>query len=560
MFAFRLSPFILLSLLYLSCARQEPPSGGPEDTIPPQVLDHLPPSLTTKVPPDIELRILFSEPMDRKSVEESIFISPPLSWKASWRDQILTLSPSVTLSSNRTYVVTLGTGCRDIHHNPLSQAYTLAFSTGDSIDRGSISGITFFQGQPIEGASIWAYLYDRNSTPLSATSDYITQSGVGGHFRFRYLTSGDYRVFALLDKNRDGEWDPSSEPLALPPGEAAVTAGRNSVDGLYLSLALRDTTRPNLVSLQPMDYEKVRLVFDHQMDSTQIFTPFNFSLSFTHGGLPIKGVYPDYKRLDKIYILTSRQEEGREYTLRMKEICDKWGNPLNPSSAVAKFYGSSFPDTVLPGLRGIYPPDGARAIPLDVRVELFFSEPMSQRSVEEAFGLLGLEGDTISGTFSWLFLNLCYYTPEENLPDKSSFNIILEGDRIKDLAGNRLSDSTFSFVFSTLNTDTLGSISGRIALTDETLKGMFLLSCKGVDGPTNYVKIIEEPGPYSLDGVITGRYGLSAYLDRNFNRRFDQGRLSPFSPAEFFTIYPDTVRVRARWETEGIDMDLGLKR
>lgn len=560
MAAFRLSPFILLSLLYLSCARQEPPSGGPEDTTPPQILDHLPRSLATRVPLESNLKIFFGEQMDRKSVEESIFISPPLSYNATWRGQILNLSPSIPLELRCTYVVTLGTGCRDLHHNPLLQAYTFAFSTGDSIDRGSIGGITFFQGEPVEGASIWAYHSNGDSIHLNAIPDYVTQSGMGGHFRFDYLTSGNYLVFALLDKNRDGEWDPLAEPLALPPGEVTLASGKNSVKGLYLSLALRDTTRPSLITLQPMDYEKLRLAFDHQMDSLQIFTPSYYFLSFAGRSLPIKGIYPDYGRMDRVYLWTDRQEGGREYILRMKEIGDRWGNSLSPSSAEVSFSGSSLPDTVRPGLMGVYPPDGAKAISLGANVELFFSEPMRRSSVEEAFGLLVPEGDTISGTFNWSFPNLCCYIPEERLPGLSSLQIILEGDRAKDLAGNRLSDSTLLFSFSTLNPDTLGSLSGRITLADTTRKGILILSCKSVDSQIGYTKPLKEPGPYTLEGLICGRYILRAWLDRNFNHRFDQGRIFPFSPAEFFTVYPDTVRVRARWETEGIDMELGVKR
>ncbi len=556
----RFSSFILLALLFFSCARQEPPRGGPEDTTFPQILDHLPRSLATKVSLQRRLKVFFSEQMDRKSVEESIFISPPLSHKACWKGQLLTLTPATNLSPNCTYVVTLGTGCRDLHGNPLSQAYTFAFSTGDSIDQGSIDGRTFFQGEPIEGASIWAYRSLGGANPLAAPPDYVTQSGIDGHFQFGYLAAGNYLIFALLDKNRDGKWDPASEPLAVPPKRVDLTTGIGSVKGLYLSLALRDTTPPNLISLQPMDRGKLRLVFDHPMDSLQIFNPSHYFLSFAGGKLPIKGIYPDYGKMDRVYLWTDRQEEGKRYTLRMKGIGDRWGNALSLSSVEVNFSGSSLPDTVPPSLQWMSPPDGAKAVPLGTRVKLFFSEPMDQPSVEKGFGLLDMEGDTISGNFNWPFPNLCCYIPEERLPGSSSLQIILEGDRAKDLAGNRLSDSTLAYGFSTLNPDTLGSLSGKITLADTTQKGMVVLSCKCVDSQIGYVKPLKEPGPYTLESLICGRYILRAWLDRNFNHRFDQGKLSPFFPAEFFTVYPDTVRVRARWETEGIDMELGVKR
>ncbi len=558
MIAFRLFPFIFLSL-FLCCARQEPPSGGPEDAIPPQIIDHLPRSLATRIPRESKLQVFFTEPMDPMSVKESIFISPPLSYKASWRGQILNLSLSVPLELRCTYVVTLGTGCRDLHQNPLPQAYTFAFSTGDSIDRGSIGGITFFRREPLEGASIWAYRSNGDSIHLDASPDYITQSGMGGHFRFDFLTSGNYLVFALLDKNRDRKWDPLAEPLAVPPGRVALTAEKRSIEGFYLSLALRDTTKPNLVSLQSIDCEKVRLVFNHEMDTLQIFNPANFFFSYVGGLLPLKAVYPEYERLDRIYLFTGRQEGGKEYTLRMKGIGDRWGNLLDSQGTQVDFVGSSLPDTVPPSLVGIYPPDGTKAISLGAKVELFFSEPISRESVEEAFSLLDMEDNAIAGDFSWSFPNLCCYIPEETLPGLASLQIILRGDKVKDLAGNRLSDSTLSFSFSTLNPDTLGSISGRITLCDTALQGVVFLTCENVDSRINYVKPLKEPGTYILDSLICGRYILRAWLDGNFNHRFDRGRVFPYSPTEFFTVYPDTVRIRARWETEGLNMELGLR-
>ncbi len=559
MAAFKFSPLLFLSLFLLSCARQELPSGGPEDRVPPQILDHLPSSLATGVSPQTKLKIFFSEPMDRKTVEESIFISPPLPFEAEWKGRFLTLTPTAPLSPSCTWVVTLGTGCRDLHGNPLPQAYTFAFSTGESIDQGSIEGKVFFQGEPIEGASIWAYHSPPNTPRLEHTPDYITQSGVGGAFHFDYLSLGNYLIFALLDKNRDGRWGPASEPLAIPAGEITLSAARNSVGGCYLSLALRDTTRPNLISLQQIDEEKLKLVFDRSMDSLQIFDPTNFSLRYEKGTLPLKGIWPEYRRLDRIYLWTERQVGGREYTLRMKEIGDRWGNLLAPQAGEVRFVGSSLPDTLPPHLLGLCPPNGANSVSLDIHVELFFSEPMDQPSVMGGFSLLNAEGDTVLGNFNWPFPNLCQYIPEKPLPGSATYTVRLEGGKVVDLRGNRLSDSTLTSRFSTLNPDTLGSLSGRVTLSDTTQEGWIFLSCNGVKGRTSYVRKIGKPGPYTLEGLICGRYILKAWLDRNLNNRWDRGMIFPFSLAEPFTVYPDTVRIRARWETEGVEMVIGLE-
>ena len=50
-----------------------------------------------------------------------------------------------------------------------------------------------------------------------------------------------------------------------------------------------------------------------------------------------------------------------------------------------------------------------------------------------------------------------------------------------------------------------------------------------------------------------GKYLLSGFIDRNENDELDHGRLNPFVPAETDAVYTDTVSVRARFETAGIE-------
>ena len=65
----------------------------------------------------------------------------------------------------------------------------------------------------------------------------------------------------------------------------------------------------------------------------------------------------------------------------------------------------------------------------------------------------------------------------------------------------------------------------------------------------------QGPGPYELP-VPAGRYRVFAFWDRDGDGRWNPGRSRPFLPAERFGVYPDTVGVRARWRTEGIDIHM----
>ena len=51
-------------------------------------------------------------------------------------------------------------------------------------------------------------------------------------------------------------------------------------------------------------------------------------------------------------------------------------------------------------------------------------------------------------------------------------------------------------------------------------------------------------------------YTLYAFADQNHNRRWDLGTLAPLSFAERGWIVADTIKIRARFEREGFDLNL----
>ena len=48
------------------------------------------------------------------------------------------------------------------------------------------------------------------------------------------------------------------------------------------------------------------------------------------------------------------------------------------------------------------------------------------------------------------------------------------------------------------------------------------------------------------------------YNDKDENRTYSSGSLSPLVPAEWFYIYPDTIQIRSNWELDLDQIDLEL--
>ena len=140
---FLLRSFIIfISLFYIqSCAVVKPPSGGPKDTTPPYLVSVNPPSGTLNYKGK-EIVLKFSEYMDSNSIEKGIRIFPIIQKELSIlsKGEIVIINMPDDLETDQTYVINLSRNIKDEHGVELSDAISLAYSTGEKISKGSISG------------------------------------------------------------------------------------------------------------------------------------------------------------------------------------------------------------------------------------------------------------------------------------------------------------------------------------------------------------------------------------------------------------------------------------
>jgi hypothetical protein len=70
--------------------------------------------------------------------------------------------------------------------------------------------------------------------------------------------------------------------------------------------------------------------------------------------------------------------------------------------------------------------------------------------------------------------------------------------------------------------------------------------------PRSVVHRLPKPGAFSIERLPEGKYTLQSFRDQDGNGVFSPGRPYPFTPSERFAVFPDTVKVRARWAIEGV--------
>ena len=214
----------------LSCARMEPPPGGPPDPTPPRLIATRPDSFA-RIPGfkgDVEFR--FDEVISEGGspnvgtgtgdLEKLIILSPTTRVPdVTWRRSRITVRPNEGWRPNRVYRVELLPGVTDLRRNRSTAGTVLTFTTGAPLPATTIDGtvVDWTTNRPAAGALIEAVLLP-DSLPYRGLAD------SSGHFKLGPLPDGQYLVRGVLDENRNVRFDgrEAFDTVRLAPGKTAA--------------------------------------------------------------------------------------------------------------------------------------------------------------------------------------------------------------------------------------------------------------------------------------------------------------------------------------------------
>ncbi|MDZ7372653.1 MAG: Ig-like domain-containing protein [candidate division KSB1 bacterium] len=541
----------ILTALAVGCARQGFPPGGPVDRVPPRVVRTWPEAGSTGVPLQSEIVVEFSERVVPSVSEDAVFLSPPPEdgLRLRWKGRLLRIRVPGGLRPDRTYVLTLGTGIRDLRNNPMRQAHSIAFSTGAKIDSARLEGVVFRQARPVPGVLVSAYDLAElpDPDPGRSRATYLTQTGSDGQFRLLYLRASSYRLFAWEDRDADRLWDEGEEAIGVPWRDIDLRSD-STAGQLSFWLVPLDSTAPRIVDARSSDRRHLTLRTSEKIDSLR--SQLQAELSVDVPAL----IYRDDLFGDRLHVAAFQDLRG-EVRLRVEGISDRLGNRCRLDSAVVNV--SDLPDTSRPRLVLSIPADSARGVPLEAPIDLWFSEALDTAAASQGAELIGPGDEAIPCVRVWATPAHLRLVPEGVLQGGSRFVVRLQGPRLRDVSGNPLTDSLLVLQFWTLNPDTLTEILGVVEDGRVEARGsVHVVALRAADGQAVAERILAAPGPYRLAGLLPGRYLLMAFRDEDGDGALSPGWPWPFRPAERFFLYPDTVRARARWANEGNDLRL----
>ena len=555
--------WLFLVILSLACANQGLPPGGPVDKDPPRiVVDQVMPAVgAVRVPLDTDVTVLFSENVERKSVEDAFFISPIPhdGFRYKWKKKELTIQFNGTLLPERTYVITIGTGTRDLRKNNLMESFVLAFATGDSLDRGRISGQVYAGGKTT-GIQIWAYSLTMNSAPnpRDVEADYVTQCDESGMYSLPYLAIEDYRLFAVSDKDVNRFYDPEYDEIGIATKDARLSVPKSSIENCNFRMMKEDTTGAGIFKIYPVNSRHLSVRFDEALGAINPDVNLKIEIQTVESrqSLAVHDAYLNPRDPGRLEVLTADQQETG-YLLSVSGLVDVSGNPLDSRYNSIGFTGTTLPDTTAPKLVDFVPGDSTRNIALNQKLAFYFSEAIQLEKIAEQISVTDTNGTVLTGTFSPGKYSFVNFRPDTLWPTQSEVLVTLNSPDIQDLAGNSLADSVYQLRFSTLNADTLTAISGEVKDFRKTAGGPFYLTARSVEKPVQKYEIkTPRAGNYEFAAILPGRYVIEGYRDEDQNGKFSYGSVLPFVAAERFFVYPDTFQVKSRWPFEGHDFEV----
>jgi hypothetical protein len=497
------------------------------------------------VDPEVRIELRFSEQMQRETVEAALqfWPAPPGEYEVetSWRWLRVTFDEA--LEPSTTYLLTLDKRAADLRKNGLAETYILAFSTGDSLNKGYLHG--FVEG----GKDLWKSgelrLYRDYQLQLDSLryqrADYVFQSSDSGSYAMPYLAKRVYLLFYHWDRNSNSRIDAGdffgrpAYPTVLPqPSKLAAPIG------IWPQLVPAEQVKLLKAELQQPDLLKIRFrspVQSASLEKLEVHSP--------AGRNPLKGATlvpkDDFAALVHLGIPLMDSSE-----VWVQGFVDSAGTTLNSDTLLAR--APLRVDTLeldLSSLAFRADPDGNPAP--DKGLELRFNHPVIAGD-DSIFSIQQVKPDTVilSGELEQVSSTLWHWLPDSGLRDGASFAWELQTAGIKPYYAVLPEDSLFTGRLTTLSRDSLGGIIITQDLADIVV---------GEIRSKKYSRSFSarRGAEVTLEGLPSGFYRMRVYADLDGDGDYDAGGRLQNQAAEPFWVYPQPIRVRARW-----DIDLGI--
>jgi len=521
--------YVFLSLIVvIGCAKRGSPSGGPQDSIPP-VLVNASPKLNSINFDSEEIRLTFDEWIKLDKVQDQLIISPPLE-KSSYEIKPLTgvtkkvfLKFLDSLSPETTYTVNFGNSIKDNNENNPLTFFSYTFSTGETIDSLYIRGNTkdAFSKDSDDFISLQLYRVDslyKDSVIFQDKPTYISNTLDSTNYKFQNLKEGQYLLIALKDYNSDYLFNPLNDKIGFI--DSLITLPRDSIINLKLF-----KEEVNIVWDKPhfINSEKIGFGFYGKLDTKKIKIESNIPDSVNYAFIKDKetdtlNLWLSKNSFDSLNFSLIQSDTTKLTTVKFDRKKDSLIDSLSFKAKTVNIihFNESFKISSNIPLAKIE--DSLITVRDIDSLKIPFSTSINKRL------------DEIDLSF--------------DVSPSDKYSIVIMPKAIKDIRGSNNDSIQYNVVSQTL--EDYGNIFLDVILSNNS-KYILQLIDSDMDVIREF-KNIESNSTYSFDYIVPGKYTFRLIEDLNNNGVWDTGDFLKKRQPEPVFYYTNELEVRANWD------------
>lgn len=454
------------------------------------------------------------------------------------------------LAKDQTYIISIDRTLQDEHKVNLSHGIQVAYSTGETIADGTISGTVSYH-KP-SSVQLWK-IKDTDDLKLfyQRIPDYVVDASDSGFYEFRYLSNGDYRIVAV---------DRSASGLAIVPERMIYGLTWDSLIALD-----NDQDIANLNIRMPQKLGGIKMSQAEWQTGDWSVLTFSENINNYVSKIDIKVrdddstlIMPE-KFLDpldpsKLNIIIPDYRQNTFATFITKGLYQQDISIID--SGLIKVRVDTITDTsnieiISPKNKYLFSIDSDSTSPL-----LIVFSNLVDTSKSNNFISLYQDSLEVPFTYDWedpLSLTL---TPKDNWIPNSHYKLSVNSSRLITLYGETLSDSLKTISFKTSEFLGYGQLIGDFINLPDVNHMVELYSFE--KEPSIFRTVVNSDGTFKMKRLPEGNYKLFLFQDDNKDGRYSFGMIDPFSTSEKFYVLTDTLKIRSNWDLElnQINMEL----
>ena len=207
-----------------------------------------------------EFELTFDEFVKINKPNEQIVISPPLQYSLTpvvrGKKIIFKFNPDEPLRENTTYNIQFGEAIQDItESNPVNNL-RYVFSTGNVIDSMEVrvQVVDLNDNTPVLGAMVMLYETLSDTVIRKGRPTYFSRTDSSGQATVQNCRPGEYRVIALVDENRNYQFDLAEEKIGYIDTFIVSTLDEKIVHDVFVFSEIEPPYQLDVVKLDSQLY------------------------------------------------------------------------------------------------------------------------------------------------------------------------------------------------------------------------------------------------------------------------------------------------------------------